>query len=117
MRTVAGQGPWAGRLAGVGTIAPLLPVEIYYDLLARDCGGIDIWSTCYLHVLDGPDPVLEWMKGTALRPYLTALQGEASMRGAFLSALAERLAEAFPARPDGSVLLPFPRMFLVARRR
>ena len=117
MREVAGQGPWAKRLAGVGTIAPLLSAERYYDLLVPDCVDIDIWSTRYLHVLGGPDPVLEWMKGTALRPYLSALQDNAAMRRAFLSALGARLAEAFPARQDGSGLLPFPRLFLVARRR
>jgi len=117
MREVAAKGPWAGRLAGIGTIAPLLSVEVYYDLLSRDCADIDIWSTRYLHVLRGPDPVLEWMKGTALRPYLTALKHDAAMCEAFLSALGARLGEAFPACPDGSVLLPFPRLFLVARRR
>lgn len=116
MRDVARQGPWADRLAGVGTIAPLLSAEAYYDLLSRDCADIDIWSTRYLHVLRGPDPVLEWMKGTALRPYLSALEDDAR-QNAFLSALGARLAEAFPARPDGSALLPFPRLFLVARRR
>lgn len=117
MREVAGQGPWAARLAGIGTIAPLLSAEACYDLLARDCVGIDVWSTRYLHVLGGPDPVLEWMKGTALRPYLSALHDDPAMRAAFLSALGARLAEAFPARPDGATLLPFPRLFLVARHR
>lgn len=117
MRDVAAQGPWADRLAGVGTIAPLLSAEIYYDLLAPDCDGLDIWSTRYLHVLGGPDPVLEWMKGTALRPCLSALADDPSMRRAFLSVLGARLAEVLPARPDGATLLPFPRLFLVARRR
>jgi trans-aconitate 2-methyltransferase len=117
MREVAGQGPWASDLADVGAIAPLLSAEAYYDLLARDCVGIDIWSTRYLHVLAGIDPVLEWMKGTALRPCLSALQHVPLMREAFLSALGARLAEAFPVRPDGATLLPFARLFLVARRR
>lgn len=117
MRETAQDGPWAGRLAGVGTIAPLLGAEAYYDLLARDCGDIDIWSTRYLHVLGGADAVLEWMKGTALRPYLSALAEDPAMGAAFLSALGARLAEAFPPRPDGATLLPFPRLFLAARRR
>lgn len=117
MRDVARDGPWAQRLAGVGTIAPLLQAEAYYDLLSRDCADIDIWSIRYLHVLGGPDAVLEWMKGTALRPYLSALEDDAAMRAAFLSALGARLAEAFPRRPDGATLLPFPRLFLTARRR
>jgi trans-aconitate 2-methyltransferase len=117
LRTVAGQGPWAGALADVQRMAPLLAAETYYDLLAAEAGAIDIWATTYLHALTGPDAVLEWMKGTALRPYLGRLKGDAPMRAAFLSALGAALSAAFPQRPDGVTLLPFPRLFLVARRR
>lgn len=117
MRATASEGPWAERLAGVDTIAPLLAPEAYYDSLAALCEDIDIWSTAYLHVLEGEDPVLEWMKGAALRPHLTALAEEPAMRTAYLSALADALSAAFPRRADGRTLLPFPRLFLVARRR
>lgn len=116
MRAVAAEGPWADRLAGVGTIAPLLAPEAYYEVLAEGCDEVDIWATSYLHALTGPDAVLEWMKGTALRPILAALV-EPAMRTAFLSALGARLGEAFPRRADGVTLLPFPRLFLTARRR
>lgn len=116
MRAVAAEGPWAATLAGVETIAPLLSPEAYYEVLAGPCDEIDIWATTYLHALTGPDPVLEWMKGTALRPLLAALEDPA-MRAGFLSALGARLCQAFPQRPDGVTLLPFPRLFLVARRR
>ena len=102
--------------SSVVSIAPLLSPERYYDVLAGACDEIDIWATTYLHALVGPDAVLEWMKGTALRPFLSALEDPA-MRAGFLSALGARLSEAFPQRPDGATLLPFPRLFLVARRR
>ena len=114
MRSVAREGPWAASLEGIGTIASLLTAEVYYDVLSEACGEVDIWSTTYLHVLDGVDAVLEWMKGTALRPYLTALSGE--MQDAFLSALSEQLSDAFPRRADGTTLMPFPRLFVIARR-
>jgi len=116
LREVAAQGPWAAALAGVGAIAPLLEPEAYYSVLAETCGDIDIWSTTYLQALGGADAVLEWMKGTALRPYLAALP-DAVMRTAFLDALGARLSGAFPRRPDGLTLMPFPRLFLVARKR
>lgn len=116
MREVAGEGPWAPGLAGVATVAPLLEPETYYAVLAEACGDIDVWSTTYLQALAGPDAVLEWMKGTALRPFLAALP-DAVMRTAFLDALGERLSGAFPRRPDGVTLMPFPRLFLVARKR
>ena len=115
MREVATDGPWAAKLGGVDTIRPLLEASAYYGVLARTCGEVDIWSTTYLHALSGEDAVLEWMKGTALRPYLTALEGEPS-REAFLTALGEALSRAFPRRADGVTLMPFPRLFLVARR-
>jgi trans-aconitate 2-methyltransferase len=116
MRAVAAEGPWAAALAGVAPVAPLLTPEAYYGLLAEACSEIDIWATTYLHVLTGTDAVLEWMKGTALRPFLAALSDPA-MRADYLSALGARLCEAFPPRPDGVTLLPFQRLFLVARRR
>lgn len=117
MRETAAEGPWASVLTGVDTIAPLLPTEAYYEALAPLCDDIDIWSTTYLHVLTGENAVLEWMKGTALRPYLTALAGDTPLREAFLTALSSRLSAAFPQRRDGATLLPFPRLFLVAQRR
>lgn len=117
MRAVAADGPWTERLKDRETIAALLSPEAYYDVLAQRCGDIDIWSTTYLHVLSGVDPVLEWMKGTALRPYLTALEDDPSMRAAYLASLGARLSQAFERRTDGVTLLPFPRLFLVARRR
>ena len=115
MRDVAAEGPWAARLAGAETIQPLLDAQAYYAVLAQLCGEIDCWATTYLHALTGENAVLEWMKGTALRPYLTALEGEPS-RDAFLDALSEPLSQAFPMRADGVTLMPFPRLFVVARR-
>ena len=116
MRQVAGEGPWAAAVAGVATVAPLLEPDAYYSVLAEAGGDIDVWSTTYLQALTGPDAVLEWMKGTALRPFLAALP-DAVMRTAFLDALGARLSGAFPRRPDGVTLMPFPRLFLVARKR
>lgn len=114
MRETAGEGPWAKTLRGVDTIAPLLPAEGYYEALADVCSDVDVWTTTYLQVLQGEDAVLEWMKGTALRPYLTALTEP--QREPFLSALSARLSAAFPRRADGTTLLPFPRLFVIARR-
>lgn len=116
MRKTAAEGPWSERLKGVDTIQPLLAADAYYDAVAGLCDEVDIWSTTYLHVLDGEDAVLEWMKGTALRPYLTALSEDPAIRDAFLEQLGRTLGQAFPQRPEGRTLLPFPRLFLLARR-
>ena len=116
LRSVAADGPWAEVLAGVRRTPPLASVDDYFDRLSPLCEPVDIWTTTYIHVLSGDRPVLEWMKGTALRPYLTALTDPA-LREAFLSALGERLSRTYPPLADGRTLLPFPRLFLVARRR
>jgi len=86
----------------------------YYDRLRPLCARIDIWHTIYNHVMDGPEAIIEWFKGSALRPYLAALA--ADRRGDFLGAYGARLAKAYPARFDGKVLLQFPRLFIVAVR-
>lgn len=116
LRAVAAEQPWASVTQAVRPIQPLLSMERICDLLTPACDEIDVWSTTYLHVLSGDDAVLEWMKGTALRPYLTALEATAWAEP-FLAALSARLSEAFAQRPNGTTLLPFPRLFLIARRR
>lgn len=117
LRQVAGHGPWAEVLATVERKRPLLAAEAYHDLVSPLCSSVDVWTTTYLHALTGADPVLEWLKGAALRPYLSRLSNGTGSETAFLAALAEALSRAFPPRRDGTTLLPFPRLFLVARRR
>lgn len=85
--------------------------EVYYDLLVGSATGLDIWETEYLQVLEGPDPVLEWVKGTGLRPILNGLGDEDRAR--FLSEYSRRLREAYPMRADGKTLYPFRRLFVV----
>lgn len=89
--------------------------DFYYDVLAPlATGGVDLWRIEYLMALGGERPVLEWLKGSILRPVLERL--DPAERGPFEDALAARLAEAYPRRDDGITLLPFRRLFFVARR-
>jgi trans-aconitate 2-methyltransferase len=83
-------------------------------VLAPLCSRIDGWETTYIHVLHGDDPVLEWVKGTALRPVLAALQTD-EMRDEFLAQLAPRLRAAYPSSAWGTPF-PFKRIFVVAQR-
>jgi len=89
--------------------------ERYFDILAHVAADIDIWETTYLHVLAGDDPVVEWVKGTGLRPILRGL-GE-DERATFLGAYARRLRAAYPRRGDGRTVFPFRRLFVVATPR
>ncbi len=110
----AANGSWAERLASLRTMDAVLTQERYYDLLAGDAASLDFWETTYLQVMSGKDPVLEWVRGTALRPYLDALAE--SERTAFEAAYAERLRAAYPERPDGHTLFPFRRFFMIASK-
>src|SRR5204862_4931037 len=84
----------------------------YYDLLVGLTATIDIWETEYLQILDGRDPVLEWVKGSGLRPILNELSP--TERAAYLDEYARRLREAYPERAYGRTLYPFRRLFIVA---
>jgi trans-aconitate 2-methyltransferase len=107
-------GPWRGRLACVQGIRPVAEPADYWRILQLLCRHLDIWETDYLHVLEGGDPVAEWTKGTALRPFTDALP--AGEREAFVAAYAARVAAAYPREADGRTLFPFRRIFLIATR-
>jgi trans-aconitate 2-methyltransferase len=64
-------------------------------------------------VLRGEDPVVQWAMGTSLRPFLDVLDG--ALRAGFLDAYRAAMRGAYPPRPDGAVLLPFRRLFILAR--
>jgi trans-aconitate 2-methyltransferase len=115
LRETIAEPQWAAQLQDVRGTQPIAPADAYYGWLAPYCSSVDIWSTIYLHVLTGDDPVVEWMKGTGLRPYLQAFSSETE-RDLFLAAYRARVSRAFPQRPDGTTLFPFPRLFVLARR-
>jgi trans-aconitate 2-methyltransferase len=115
MRETAAEAPWGERLSPLLRTEPVLPPERYYDLLAPLASHLDLWENEYLHALEGETPVMEWVKGTGLRPLLDALT-DGDERTAFLARYQGRLAAAYPRRPDGKTLFPFRRLFLIARR-
>jgi trans-aconitate 2-methyltransferase len=106
-------GPWRRRLEPLIRETPVLAPADYHALL-QPFGDVDVWETEYLQVLSGPDPVKEWTKGTWLRPFLAALEGEE--RDAFEAAYATAMRAAYPPRADGTTLFPFRRLFMVLRR-
>jgi trans-aconitate 2-methyltransferase len=103
---------WHQRLGDLPRPSSREPAD-YLDALARLGCEVEAWETTYLHVLAGEDAVVEWMKGTGLRPVLTALETED--RSEFLAAYTAAVRPAYPRRPYGTVL-PYRRVFVVARR-
>ena len=106
---------WAAKLGSKLRASPVADPDRYIDWLSPVATNIDAWETTDHLLLEGENAVLEWMKGTALRPFLTAL-GPGDAR-AFLDELGADLADAYPRRPDGSTRFPFRRIYVVAERQ
>ena len=113
MQQVASGGPWAERLASAAR-APLAPVRSYYDVLQPVASRLDIWHAIYNHVLSGPDAIVDWVRGTGLRPFIDPLSPDE--RTEYLRRYRAAVADAYPPANDGKVLLRFPRLFIVAVR-
>jgi trans-aconitate 2-methyltransferase len=105
---------WRALLSGVQLNRQAGDPADYVELLARPGYRVDAWETSYLHILQGPDAVLEWTKGTTLRPVLAALDSEQA--AAFTGEYAERLRQVYKPRSFGTVF-PFRRVFAVVRRQ
>lgn len=88
-------------------------LDFYYDALAPMASRLELWATEYLHVLPNVEAIVEWYKGTGMRPYLDALGNERE-RERFLSEYLEGLRRIYKPQTDGMVLFPFRRIFIVA---
>jgi trans-aconitate 2-methyltransferase len=110
---LAQQQPWIEHLRDV-TSAPaiLSPVE-YWDLLRSRVASLDMWQTTYMHALSGENAVMEWASGSSLRAFLDRLPE--ALKEPFRQAYADAARQHYPRRADGSTLLPFQRLFMVAQ--
>jgi len=109
---------WSARLGAARQQTPVLSTTDYFRLLSASSQVVDAWTTEYLHVLppsrDGVHPVVAWIMGTTLTPYVAALPPDEQR--SFIDDVSQRVATVYPALPDGRVLYPFRRVFVVARR-
>lgn len=115
MRHVAQSAAWQDRFATAPREWHVHSAEFYCDVLAPHARELDIWTTEYIHVLADVAQIVEWYRGTGLRPWLDALP-EQSDRDQFVADFRAVLAEEFQPRPAGNVLFPFRRLFVVAYR-
>lgn len=113
IRSVVEAPRWRDRLKG-GVDLATEGLDFYYDLLAPVSERVDLWETEYVHVLPSAEAVVEWTKGSALRPLLQKLTEEE--KAPFLSDYTSEIAARYLGRPDGKVLFPFLRRFWVAYR-
>lgn len=113
VREMAASPRWRGLLADARLNRQAGDPADYVALLARPGFEVDAWETSYLHILHGENPVLEWTKGSTLRPVLAALDAEQA--AAFVGEYGERVAAEYRPHPFGTIF-PFRRVFAVVHR-
>lgn len=116
MRELAARAPWAGHIDSerAARDKPLAPGH-YYDLLAPAAQQVDVWHTTYQHPMASAGAIVDWLRGTGLKPFVEGLAPP--LRSSFEAAYQQGIEQAYPPRVDGRRLLAFPRLFIVARRR
>jgi trans-aconitate 2-methyltransferase len=115
MREVAQSGPWAERLRPAdATRTEILTPDGYYRILRPIGARVDIWRTVYHHVMQGADGIVEWFKGSGLRPYLNLLTADETPE--YLARYRAQIEKSYRPHANGETLLPFPRLFIVVTR-
>ncbi len=112
---VSRDSAWSDRMDSARGVLTHHPSGFYYDVLQPLCSSVQIWETEYLHNMESPAAILDWIRGTGLRPFLESLQSD-DERAEFERQVLDGYTKAFPKQKDGRVLFPFRRQFFVAVR-
>ncbi len=112
---MAAAEPWRSVAPADASESNVLSLAEYYDVLCDVARRVDLWDTEYDHVLEGPEAVVEWIRGTALRPWLARLP-DPDVQARFLAELSREIAREYPRRRDGNLVFPFLRRFVIAYR-
>lgn len=91
-------------------------LDFYYEVLRPNAARLDLWATEYVQIMPSVEAIVEWYKGTGLRPYLDAI-GDEGERKRFLAEFGERLRSLYPESPAGGVLFGFRRVFVMGYAR
>ena len=114
MREIAAEPAWKDRFPPSGVREwHVHNLPFYYDVLSSCANHLDLWQTEYIHIMPSAQAILEWYKGTGLRPFLDALKSD-DQQSEFLESYLTKLSTAYSPRADGKVLFPFRRLFIVA---
>ena len=91
-----------------------LSVNGYYNELMKKFKKVTIWTTDYYHILDSKEDILEWYKGSGLRPYIQALSE--TEQKLFLVDIKKMIYEKYQSLEDGKTFLIMPRLFFIANK-
>lgn len=112
---VSQQRSWSDKMELPRNALTKKTPAFYYEILQPLSAKLEIWETEYYHILDSPEDIVEWFRGTGLRPFLEALQTEEQKKH-FEQLLLDGITLAYPRQKDGRVLFPFRRLFVIAYR-
>lgn len=84
----------------------------YFDELAAISSDFSIWQTTYCHRMPSHQHIMEWYKGTGLRPYLSVLNTPDA--AAFEAEVLAGVTKAYPVQRSGEIIFRFPRFFFTA---
>lgn len=116
MRELAASPEWSDCFADTAVREwHVHDLPFYYNVLAPVAAALDVWATEYLHVMQDAEAIVEWYKGTGLRPFLDALPSD-HVRAEFSAAYLDGIRKEYHAQSDGRVIFPFRRLFLIAYR-
>lgn len=113
MNAVLSEPQWGFSSMRMETNETLRPEE-YFDILASCTGDFDMWETVYYHNMPSVEAMVEWVKGTRLRPYLHALDDANAER--LEKEITERAAAAYDTQENGEIIFKFRRFFFIARK-
>ncbi len=86
----------------------------YYDIFSKYYSNIEIWQTNYIHQMKDHASIIEFIKGTALIPYLEALNDKQA--DAFMKMLYTKTKQHYAESENGTILFEFKRIFIIAKK-
>ncbi|HUJ70532.1 MAG TPA: methyltransferase domain-containing protein [Syntrophorhabdales bacterium] len=113
LMTVSGSAKWRAFTAGCENLLLYHDAEYYYSILSPLAAVVDLWETSYYHVLSSHQDLVEWYKGTGMRPFLAALPDEEGRRQ-FQEEVLTAAQTSYPVQRNNKILYPFKRTFFIA---
>lgn len=90
-----------------------LNAEEYFDILSDISADFDIWKITYCHHMPDYESIIEWYKGTGLRPYLEQLSDKDGKE--FIADVYSELKVRYKVQKNGEIMFKFPRLFFIAK--
>ncbi len=113
--SVAARAAWRDHTSGCDRLLNYRTPEYYFRILRLLGTRFELWQTTYYHVLESQQALIEWYRGTGMKPYLDPLPDDTA-RAQFQDEVLREVAPHYPAESDGRVLFPFKRVFFAVHK-